>query len=149
MPVNVKDLSIKDLDIAVSWIQGYYMLVNIEDLSIKDLDIAVGISQGFKKKDWSTHFNSFIDEEGYPYQPSTSWIQGGPIIEKEKISTLYYPDKKEWYAGKDAERGYGLKYSEGFTEETPLVAAMRCYVYTKIGVNINLLQELADIMDSY
>ena len=59
------------------------------------------------------------------YTPSTDWEQGGPIIEREKIDVCVDNDGWfTWYAKKgDVERGGA----------TPLIAAMRCYVASKLG----------------
>ena len=59
------------------------------------------------------------------YSPSTDWSQGGPIIEREKIE-LFIRDEK-WFAYSS------LSTPEDFYGETPLIAAMRCYVASKQG----------------
>lgn len=61
------------------------------------------------------------------YSPSTDWAQGGPIIERERISVndggFYYPGRRSAWI--DASfTAYG---------PTPLVAAMRAYVASKFG----------------
>lgn len=67
---------------------------------------------------------------------STSWSQGGPIIEREGISINSHLDGYEWFA-----RNYwGLNEQAA---ETPLVAAMRCYVASNLGDEVNLPGELA------
>lgn len=67
---------------------------------------------------------------------STDWAQGGPIIEREGISINAHLDGYEWFA-----RDYwGLNEQAA---ETPLVAAMRCYVASKLGDEVNLPGELA------
>jgi hypothetical protein len=59
---------------------------------------------------------------------STDWAQGGPIIEREKIELTH--DGFEWWARIWADEDY-----EG---PTPLVAAMRCYVASKLGDEVKL-----------
>ena len=74
--------------------------------------------------------------------PSTDWSQGGPIIEREGIeiqkgNPLYFPKGNErgdyyeplWIAGK-------------MHGSTPLIAAMRCYVASKLGDKIEVPEEL-------
>lgn len=68
----------------------------------------------------------------YPVSPSTLWIQGGPIIEREKITT-------EW-TGEDW-MGY-IRHDEEFFGPTPLIAAMRCYVASKLGDEVEIPEEL-------
>jgi hypothetical protein len=59
---------------------------------------------------------------------STDWAQGGPIIEREKIELTH--DGFEWWARIWADEDY-----EG---PTPLIAAMRCYVASKLGDEVKL-----------
>lgn len=71
---------------------------------------------------------------------STSWAQGGPIIEREHIALDYYhtpihPDvQPRW----EARHGSGV-FEYG---PTPLIAAMRSYVASKLGDLIEIPEEL-------
>ena len=56
----------------------------------------------------------------FDYHPSTDWALGGEIIEREKIE-LFIRDG-QWFAYSS------LSKPEDFYGETPLIAAMRCYV---------------------
>jgi hypothetical protein len=68
----------------------------------------------------------------YIFRPSTNWAQGGPIIEREEIAIfLEYP--KEWGATDG-------NYSKG--GDTPLIAAMRCYVASKLGDEVEIPKEM-------
>jgi hypothetical protein len=66
-----------------------------------------------------------------PYNPSTDWSQGGPIIEREKIGLSYDYENDEWEACKwiNPDKHMPLMNSG----PTPLIAAMRCYVASKLG----------------
>lgn len=80
------------------------------------------------------------------YAPSRQWEDGGQLIERERI-TLIAPDERpdqlsdpliEWTAAK-----YAVDDSEDESEYeasgvTPLVAAMRCYVASKFGDEVEL-----------
>jgi hypothetical protein len=68
-----------------------------------------------------------------PYTPSTNWEQGGPIIERERI-TLSDTLTGGWVAGYN-----GTLNSFG---PTPLIAAMRCYVASELGDTIDIPEEL-------
>jgi len=77
------------------------------------------------------------------YTPSTNWAQGGTIIEREKISTNFdlsreHPDGW-WIAEFIDEEEYGLHTADG---PTPLIAAMRCYVASKLGDDVEIPKEL-------
>jgi len=62
------------------------------------------------------------------YSPSTDWSQGGPIIEREKISIGY-----ERYGAQGGETWDAVKKAFDDTvlwleyAPTPLIAAMRCF----------------------
>jgi len=72
-----------------------------------------------------------------PYKPSTDWAQGGPIIEREGITVAR--------RGKHSFSPWGAVLQEfEFDEEgpTPLIAAMRCYVASKLGDEVEVPEEL-------
>ncbi len=69
------------------------------------------------------------------YAPSTDWSQGGPIIEREKITLRIWDDEDYVHAYIDT----GKEWFEG---PTPLIAAMRCYVASKLGDEVEIPQEL-------
>ena len=67
---------------------------------------------------------------------STDWAQGGPIIEREGINVWVFDDVT-WKA-ENSFVGVDCVY-EG---PTPLIAAMRCYVASKLGDEIDIPKEL-------
>lgn len=69
---------------------------------------------------------------------STDWAQGGPIIEREEIAVG--KGWEQWAAFKDADT------EDGVLGPTPLIAAMRCYVASKMGDTIDVPDELAGIV---
>ena len=69
------------------------------------------------------------------WYPSTDWAQGGPIIEREVICIGSGMDASTWYANK----GCGQHHRFG---PTPLIAAMRCYVASKLGAEVEVPDEL-------
>ena len=82
---------------------------------------------------------------------STDWTHGGPIIEREKIGVWWAPhvvdaDGNEygncWYAetGLTEENADERHVCE--TGPTPLTAAMRCYVASKLGDEVEIPTEL-------
>ena len=69
--------------------------------------------------------------------PSSDWAQGGPLIEKELINlitTAGYPWRATVYMG-----GGVWIDQEG---PTPLIAAMRCYVCSRMGETVEVPEEL-------
>ena len=69
---------------------------------------------------------------------STDWSQGGPIIEREKIEcdTYRYGWRAARYVSTAPTYGYG---------PTILIAAMRSYVASKMGEEINIPSEISSI----
>jgi hypothetical protein len=81
------------------------------------------------------------DDNGWKYKPSTDWAQGGAILEREKLCIT--PETGCWSAFIQ-ENLYEEDGSEHYaTGATPLIAAMRCYVASKMGNEINLPEEVA------
>ena len=72
------------------------------------------------------------DDNGWKFSPSTDWAQGGPIIEREKIK-LSNAKGCGWFAY------CGVHDAQG---PTPLIAAMRCYVASKMGDEVDVPKEL-------
>ena len=76
----------------------------------------------------------FVKDSGVvrcAFEPSTDWAQGGPIIERENIATAWHITR--WVAWR------GVVEHPG---PTPLIAAMRCYVASKLGNDIEIPEEL-------
>lgn len=73
------------------------------------------------------------------YQPSTDWAQGGPIIEREKIC-LDIGSAGVWLAWN--KQNYDDEPRHMVSALTPLIAAMRCYVASKLGDEVDLPEEL-------
>ena len=72
------------------------------------------------------------DDEGWFIAYSTDWAQGGPIIERERIELEH--DGHAWWAR--------IKADEDYTGPTPLIAAMRCYVASKLGDEVDVPEGL-------
>jgi len=69
----------------------------------------------------------------YISRHSTVWADGGPIIERERIEVRPY-DKKKWIATDNL-----TNHTIG---PTPLIAAMRCYVASKLDDEVDVPDEL-------
>ena len=93
-----------------------------------------------KALDWAVvECERFVEDE---FEPSEIWEDGGPIIEREKIDLNYFPDGSyenggAWIATRTD--GPAVSEEEG---DTPLVAAMRCYVASKLGDEVEVPDEL-------
>lgn len=118
------------------------------ELSGAALDLAVAVCLGHRV---AGNYGSYIrihlpekEQSGYTltFSPSTDWAQGGPIIEREKIELHCWdfhsmPWKAAmWWDDEDSSaeiQAYGT---------TPLIAAMRCYVASKLGDEVEIPTEL-------
>lgn len=83
-----------------------------------------------------------IEYEATSY--STNWSQGGPIIERELIRVIAPTVRGvDWIAR--IKRGLPSSMNRWFEETgpTPLIAAMRCYVASKLGGTVQIPRELA------
>jgi hypothetical protein len=74
----------------------------------------------------------------WPYAPSTNWVQGGPIIEREFITLVNADGDDVWSAYPIADDPVAHRKSG----PTPLIAAMRCYVAIKFGDSIEIPDQL-------
>ena len=99
------------------------------DLSGPALNWAVSTCEGIE---WEQG-DLYAREYGPGFKPSTEWAHGGPIIERERIRI---DPRGVWCAAHDScEWTY-------YTGETPLIAAMRCYVASKLGEIVEVPREL-------
>jgi hypothetical protein len=134
------------------------MKIKTSELSGKPLDWAVakceggsdfihdGITWAFqlnsKTRVLSSGFNSIMN-----YCPSIRWSQAGPIIEREQIRLSIYDDGR-WGAERrlfdDGRQAYTTSYGKVIlgVGPTPLIAAMRCYVESKLGDEVEVPEEL-------
>lgn len=88
-----------------------------------------------------------IDGHDVNYRPSTDWAQGGAIIDREDIALspmpdglcrAYAADGTRWAPNGDEVFNWKHK-QQGYH---PLIAAMRCYVASKLGDEVEIPTEL-------
>lgn len=82
----------------------------------------------------------------HSYTPSTDWAQGGPIIEREKLDVIHFGDDdgvrsgREWSSWTpEPIRVRAEAFGHG---PTPLIAAMRCYVLSMLGEEVDVPDNL-------
>ena len=80
---------------------------------------------------------------GVNFAPTTDWAQGGPIIERGEIGlkrNAPCSEGRQWEASPSiTAKGAGGRWGYG---PTPLIAAMRCYVASKLGDEVEVPEEL-------
>ena len=119
------------------------------------LDWAVAKSEGINptfnmKSHGGTWHGWWVANPVYRRMPhySTDWSKGGPIIEREGIVTDCLRTCGQidgWIAAteqlkEDTEDEYSAPVE--FHGPTPLIAAMRCYVASKLGDEVDIPKEL-------
>lgn len=77
---------------------------------------------------------------------STDWAQGGPVIEREGIAFARYEyenaDDQRWRADYLDGGSYFSSLDLIFSGPTPLIAAMRCFVASKLGDEVDVPEKL-------
>jgi hypothetical protein len=78
------------------------------------------------------------------YDPSANWSLAGPIIEREGIATACVDGEKgsEIWRGWLSDPWHLLGNVHSYIGPTPLIAAMRCYVASKLGDTVEIPKEL-------
>lgn len=73
-----------------------------------------------------------------PY--STEWQYGGPVIERESIG-LWHRQREHWEATTEwTANKQGIPFEQ--TGETPLIAAMRCFIASKLGDEVEIPEDI-------
>ena len=109
---------------------------------------------------WLCYITEGVCDRGWVFKPSTDWAQGGPIIEREGIHLTAYHQRWGAYAWPNhtgepwptdyeerMKRSKGKPASEMFFQygPTPLIAAMRVYVASKMGPEVDIPEELTGV----
>jgi hypothetical protein len=113
--------------------------MRVKDLTGAELDYWVAKANGDLRDSFVPTRDVEIDPELFAkvrkekHHYSTNWAHGGPIIERQRIGLAAYEDGT-W-------GGYTFDHAAGqlaldYEGPTALVAAMRCYVASKFGVEV-------------
>ena len=117
------------------------MKIKTADLIGKPLDWAVASCHGHEDETILARLEP--DEEGWFINYSEDWAQGGPVIERERIflvpSFIEGDPASVWGAEKYDRYQRPAWFGDG---PTPLIAAMRCYVASKLGEEVEVPEEL-------
>lgn len=116
--------------------------IQTQDLLGAALDWAAAACEGY-----DTAFTSAGDviilREGVTdyFDPHRNWAQGGPIINREAHNLFKHNGGTEWCCACNVPRdGYtAIVTADG---PTPLIAAMRCFVASKLGPTVEVPEEL-------
>ena len=114
------------------------MKIKTSEMTGAALDWAVAKCEGNNNERLKEWFDSARAYGEWMY--STDWAQAGPIIDREGIAVRKYGDFPEtiWQADK-----WQFKFAEPQAYgPNPLIAAMRCYVASKLGEEVEIPEEL-------
>jgi hypothetical protein len=107
-------------------------LTPVASLEGAALDWAVAKAEGVDgyivNESFMTRWTDDECEDGVDYHYSSNWAQGGPIIERDIAKIERFSDAL-WEATAYTKDAQDIVQSG----PTPLIAAMRCYVASKLG----------------
>jgi hypothetical protein len=122
--MKVSELTGAALDWAVATIEGYTELHRMENRWDHEPHLAMHPPR-----------REYGVVEMWQLGFSTDWAAAGPIIEREKITLEWTGERySDWM-------GY-IRHGEECFGPTPLIAAMRCYVASKLGDEVTIPEEL-------
>ncbi len=117
------------------------MLVKTSELIGAALDWAVALSMFVGTPPIRVISCYLYTIEGDNWNPSSDWSQGGPIIEREWLDVTPWPNESEegmrWCCDYHDAASLCRQYGP-----TPLIAAMRCFVASKLGDEVEIPEEL-------
>lgn len=111
------------------------MKIKTDELQGAALDWAVAKCEEYETLMCRGKLETLFTENGWT--PSTDWAQGGPIVERERIS-IGLDEEEPWCAYKEEDT------QSFYSGPTPLIAAMRCYVASKLGDEVDVPEELLE-----
>lgn len=120
MRVKVGELTVDALD---------WLVAHIEE------DVPVAEFLALKKLPESDDF--------WKYRHSTNWAQGGPIIDREEITwSMNMVEPEHGSETRYCAFSYRGGSSKAQSGPTKLIAAMRCYVASKLGDEVEVPEKL-------
>jgi hypothetical protein len=125
--------------------------INVSEASEHVLDWLVAKCEGWEQLDFPKGILKRLNLRGQmdyeqPRKYSTDWAHGGPIIERERISLSYFKadplNPAPYVIAAAVSSDYEGERSQWKSGPTPLIAAMRCRVASKLGSTVEVPSEL-------
>jgi Protein of unknown function (DUF2591) len=113
------------------------MRIKTTELIRATLDWAVAKCNGYSGEPWQW-VEEYTNLEGPHY--STDWAHGGPLMERERLDGFWNPETSKWSIAGWDDRGRSEVIQ---WHESLLVAAMRCYVTSRMGDEVEVPDELS------
>ena len=134
MKIRTSELSDMTLDWAAAKAEGYEL--------VKDAVLAGCVMRGWWVLGMHADPNQWEMLGAGNARWAESWAQAGPIIDREHISVVDASGDGLWSAYPvDSDRIQML--AKRRSGPTPLIAAMRCYVASRLGEEVEVPDELA------
>ena len=102
------------------------------ELSGAALDWAVAKCEGIQWEQGDLD----AQEYGPGFEPSTNWAHGGPIIERARLDITPWPNESDENLRWQCHQHDNIDCV--MFGPTPLIAAMRCYVASKLGDEVEI-----------
>ena len=115
---------------------------------VEGIELDKQVAEGKHVKQWiiDRHKTDKVASTMY----TNAWAWGGPLIEREDISFRKYHNPKSeahgtYYAKVCRDSGSMIRWSKEYDQSglTPLIAAMRCYVVSQLGAEVEVPEELS------
>lgn len=125
------------------------MQVKTSELTNEALDCAVALAMGGTNLHFDTISSWWITIDGREvtfskgwadsmrFRPSQEWACGGTIIERECIGLWPSDSREGMWAARPDYKAYPERLTPAYGS-TPLIAAMRCYVASKLGETVDI-----------
>ena len=119
--------------------------IKVSEATEIQLNWLAGIASGFEMSAYGVDPSLSARVPGLgvhaPWKPTYYWKQGGPIIERERISVL---DAGTCWGARIIDWGKNADGSRcrDWYGPTPLIAALRCYVASKLGKEVEIPEGL-------
>lgn len=128
--MKTSELEGRELDWHVALAGGYQMIDVPPDYHGANAGTVLA-PNGLKESGWQWPNVGLVGKYAFVGYPSSDWRDGGPIIEREKIELFHHSSARGWIAK------HGSNRSQDGEGKTPLIAAMRAYVASKFGDEVN------------
>lgn len=116
--------------------------IKVSEATLTQLNWLVAKCEGLLGPDGIRFSDEYCDSLGHDQDGdfTNDWAQGGPIIEREGIFVRPHTQRHSWRCWIYDGKGEGIKFDQH--GPTPLIAAMRCYVASKLGDTIEVPEEI-------
>lgn len=119
---------------------GRVVRVKTAELVGKPLDWAVAKSRGLDRQVYLELVTGRLCFQSRVYDPSSDWALAGPIIE-EAVIDLLAVDAPDAFRATD-------RHGRSQHGPNPRVAAMRCFVASKLGDKVDVPEDLLELSDA-